>query len=184
MHAAPQLKPAPETPASPWLRRWVSLAPEGATVLDLACGLGRNLRWLQQAGYRITGLDRDIDALSDVENAEIIQADLEDGSPWPLPGRSFDVVLVSRYLHRPLFPRLAETVADGGVLIYETFMQGNEAYGRPRNPDHLLKRNELLTAFPSLSVVAFEQGKTDTCGTGIVQRIVLSKGDVPRRLDP
>ena len=88
-----------------------------------------------------------------------------------------------RYLYRPLFPVLEETVAEGGLLIYETFMQGNEKLGRPRNPDHLLKPGELLGAFPGLSVVAFEQGEVDTCGSGIVQRIVLSKDSAPRRLD-
>lgn len=183
MHGETPLKPAAATPASPWLRRWIPLAPAGATVLDLACGWGRNLRWMQAEGFRVTGVDRDTSTLADVEGAEIIEADLEDGSPWPLPGRTFDVVLISRYLYRPLFPVLEESVADRGLLIYETFMQGNEAYGRPRNPDHLLKRGELLTAFPRLSVVAFEQGEVETCGTGVVQRIVLSKDAAPRRLD-
>lgn len=93
------------------------------------------------------------------------------------------MVLVSRYLHRPLFPVLEKAVADEGLLIYETFMQGNERFGRPRNPDHLLKPGELLNAFPALSVVAFEQGEINTCGTGVVQRIVLSRDDAPRRLD-
>lgn len=183
MHGGTRLKPAATTPPSPWLTRWMPLAPPGASVLDVACGWGRNLRWMRDAGYRVTGIDRDTSTLSDMKGEEIIKADLEDGSPWPLPGRTFDVVLVSRYLYRPLFPVLEESVAKGGLLIYETFMEGNEAHGRPRNPDHLLKHGELLTAFPHLSVVAFEQGAVETCGTGIIQRIVLSKDSRPRRLD-
>lgn len=180
-----RLKPAATTPPSPWMRRWLPLMPEGARVLDVACGWGRHLRWALEHGCHVTGIDRDtgrLDDLADHPRAEILTADLEDGSPWPLPGRTFDVVLVANYLYRPLFPALQDSVAAGGLLLYETFMQGNELYGRPRNPDHLLKRDELLTAFPALTLVAFEQGETDTCGTGVVQRLACVDRETPVRL--
>lgn len=180
-----RMKPAGTTPPSPWMRRWRPLMADGGTLLDIACGWGRHTRWALAEGLRPTGLDRDVSGVADLTEAgvaEILAADLEDGSPWPLPGRTFDVVLVANYLHRPLFSRLEESVAPGGVLVYETFMHGNEAYGRPRNPHHLLDRDELLTAFPALSVVAFEQGAVDTCGPGVVQRIVCTRRPEPQRL--
>lgn len=180
-----RMKPAGGTPPSPWMRRWLPLFSSGAAVLDVACGWGRHTRWALEHGCRVTGVDRDVDRLGDLAarpDLEILEADLEDGSPWPLPGRAFDVVLVANYLHRPLFPMLERSVADGGLLLYETFMLGNEVHGRPRNPDHLLRPGELLGAFPGLSVIAFEQGEIDTCGTGVVQRLAAVKGSGPVRL--
>lgn len=173
-------KPAGTTPPSPWVRRWGVLVPEGGTVLDVACGWGRHLRWFAEGGFRVTGVDRDTSLLADLgAQAEILSYDLEDGSPWPFPGRTFDAVVVTNYLFRPLFPALAAAVAPGGVLIYETFMVGNEAYGRPRTPDHLLTAGELLSAFPGLQTVGFEQGKVDTCGTGVVQRLAAVRTAEP-----
>ncbi|MCA1973724.1 MAG: class I SAM-dependent methyltransferase [Caenispirillum sp.] len=173
-------KPAAATPPSAWVRRWAALAPAGGTVLDVACGWGRHLRWFVDAGFAGTGVDRDTSMVDDLaDRAEILRHDLEDGSPWPFAGRAFDVVVVTNYLHRPLFPALEEAVAPGGVLLYETFMRGNEAYGRPRNPDHLLGPGELLTAFPALQIVAFEQGRVETCGTGVVQRVACVRAAEP-----
>lgn len=176
----PPHKPAATTPPSAWVRRWAALAPAGGTVLDLACGWGRHLRWFVDGGFAATGVDRDTSMVADLaERAEILTHDLEDGSPWPFPGRTFDVVVVTNYLHRPLFAALQASVAPGGVLIYETFMRGNEAYGRPRNPDHLLAPGELLHAFPGLQTVSFEQGKVETCGTGVIQRIACVQNEHP-----
>ncbi len=182
MDASPchRSKPAGTTPPSPWVRRWGALVPAGGMVLDVACGWGRHLRWFLDAGFAATGIDRDTSLLTDLgDRAEIISYDLEDGSPWPLPGRTFDAVIVTNYLFRPLFPALTAAVAPNGVLIYETFMIGNEAYGRPRNPDHLLLPGELLTAVPDLTIVGFEQGKVETCGTGVVQRLAAVRGSSP-----
>lgn len=176
-------KPAGTTPPSPWIRRWMPLAPPGGRVLDVACGWGRHLRWFLDAGFAGTAVDRDVSAVEDLaDRAEILAYDLEDGSPWPFTGRTFDVVVVTNYLFRPLFPALEQSVAPGGVLLYETFMRGNEAYGRPRNPDHLLAPGELLHAFPGLQTVAFEQGTIETCGTGVVQRIVCVRREEPAPL--
>ena len=84
-------------------------------------------------------------------------ADLENG-PWPLAGERFDAVVVTNYLWRPLMPSLLASLADGGVLIYETFALGNEAFGRPSNPDFLLRPGELLRCCRGLHVVAYEDG--------------------------
>jgi SAM-dependent methyltransferase len=143
---------------SPWMRRWSHLVPPGAALLDVACGSGRHVRWFAQHGARVVALDRDAAAVEPLRDvAEVVIADIESG-PWPLAGRRFDAVIVANYLWRPLLPALVDAVADGGVLLYETFAVGNEACGRPSNPDFLLRPGELLDAVRGLHVLAFEQG--------------------------
>jgi SAM-dependent methyltransferase len=158
---------------SPWVARWARLIPEGA-VLDLACGHGRHARLLAARGHDVTAVDRDPQALAALAGAArvtTLEADLEGGNPWPLPGRSFAGIVVTNYLHRPLFPRLLESLAPGGVLIYETFALGNERFGRPSNPHFLLRAGELLDAFSAdLTVVAFEQGFVSAPCPAVVQR--------------
>jgi len=162
--------------ASPWVRRFAPLAPLQGTVLDVACGSGRHSRLFLELGRGVTAIDRDtsgVSGLKDLPAAEIIEADLEDGGPWPLAGRLFAAVVVTNYLHRPLLPILRDTVQTGGVLIYETFARGNERFRRPRNPDHLLADGELLELVQGrLDVVAYEHGITEVGGeTAVVQRL-------------
>ncbi|WP_234193909.1 class I SAM-dependent methyltransferase [Pseudacidovorax sp. NFM-22] len=154
--------PQPLAPPSPWVQRWAHLIPAGGRVLDVACGAGRHLFWLQGLGHALTGVDRDpvaIAALAPLAQAgaEIVQADIEDG-PWPFEGRQFDAVVVTNYLWRPLLPRIVAAVAPGGVLLYETFAAGNETVGRPSRPDFLLAPGELIAASAGLRVVAYEDG--------------------------
>ena len=164
---------------SPWLRRWVHLLPAGASVLDLACGSGRHLRWLAAAGFALTGVDRDAEALAGLQGlGELITADLENG-PWPLAGRRFGAVLVTNYLWRPLLPTIVDSVADGGVLIYETFADGQQTLGRPSRPDFLLRPGELLQACAALQVVAYEHGVAST-PERFVQRIVAVRRPPPQ----
>lgn len=146
---------------SPWIVRFSSLVPAGGTVLDLACGRGRHLRWFAARGHRVLGVDRDGEALASLQGVgETLQADVENDA-WPLAGRTFDAVVVTNYLWRPLFPKILESVAPGGVLLHETFAQGNETVGKPSRPDFLLAPGELLTAYPGLRVVAYEDGFLD-----------------------
>ncbi|MDP6572675.1 MAG: class I SAM-dependent methyltransferase [Rhodospirillales bacterium] len=162
--------------ASPWVRRFAPLVPLRGTVLDVACGSGRHSRLFLELGHGVTAIDRDtsgVAGLEDLPAAEIIEADLEDGAPWPLAGRLFAAVVVTNYLHRPLLPILRDTVQAGGVFIYETFARGNERFRRPRNPDHLLADGELLELVQGrLDVVAYEHGVTEVGGeTAVVQRL-------------
>jgi len=150
--------PEPGGAASPWLLRWAHLIRPGGRVLDLAAGGGRHSRWLATNGFAVTAVDRDAAAMAVLGGiAETIVADLE-GAPWPLAGLSFDAVLVTNYLWRPLFPAIVAAVGAGGVLLYETFAAGNETVGRPARPDFLLARGELLDVAAGLQVVAFEDG--------------------------
>ena len=148
-------------PPSPWIVRFSHLVPPGGAVLDLACGSGRHLRWFAGRGHPVTGVDRDEQALAGLSGVgETLVADIENG-PWPLAGRQFAAVVVTNYLWRPLFPRILEAVAPGGVLLHETFAQGNETVGKPSRPDFLLAAGELLAAYPGLRIVAYEDGFLD-----------------------
>lgn len=134
----------------------------------MASGSGRHARFLAQLGYSVTAVDREPQSIPGVR---FIQADLEDGSPWPLPGERFQGIVVTNYLHRPLFPVLEGALAPGGVLIYETFMLGNERFGKPSNPAHLLRPGELRDAFAGLHVIAFEQGRVVRPKAAMMQRL-------------
>jgi SAM-dependent methyltransferase len=159
---------------SAWVVRFSPLVARGARVLDVACGQGRHSRWFAARGCRVAAVDRDaaaLDRLAAVAGVTTVSADLEAG-PWPFEGEKFDAIVVTHYLHRPLFPNLLRALADNGVMLYETFARGNEAYGKPSNPDFLLEDGELLSIVGgSLSVVAFEQGRVDLGRPAVVQRL-------------
>lgn len=148
-------------------------------MLDLACGSGRHARFFAGRGAAVVAVDRNPDALaalSSVAGVQILQADLE-GASWPFQAAQFDAIVVTNYLHRPLFPDLVAALRPGGVLIYETFLLGNQAFGRPSNPQFLLAPDELLHAFvPPLALVAFEQGVIRR--PAAVQRLVAIAGGI------
>jgi len=171
------LSASPGTPAvSPWIAAWAGLVPAGATVLDLAAGNGRHTRFFAARGHRVTAIDRNVSGLAADDTVEIIAADLEDGSPWPLAGRHFGAVVVTNYLHRPLFPHLFEALLPGGVLLYETFMVGNERFGRPSRPEFLLQDGELLELVRGrFSVVAYEARMISEPRMAMVQRIAARR---------
>lgn len=146
---------------SDWVRRWGHLIPDrpgGARVLDLACGHGRHSRWLMRQGHQVTAVDRDAEALADLAPwVRTLSADLEN-APWPLAGREFEAVVVTNYLWRPLWPQILASLAPGGLLLYETFADGNASVGRPARPEFLLQPGELLRLCAGLRVVAYEDG--------------------------
>ena len=160
---------------SDWVKKHITLIPSNKLVLDLACGSGRNTRFLLDRGYSVVALDKDVSQLTDIsskQNLRKYKFDLEAGGKFPFQKQEFSGVIVTNYLHRPLFENLLNSLSDGGVLIYQTFMIGNEAYGRPRNPKFLLKRNELSDVFDKkLDVVAFEQGYIERPKPAVMQSI-------------
>lgn len=158
---------------SAWVQRWAPLVPASGPVLDVACGGGRHALFFAARGHPVTAVDRDpaaITALAGQAGISALCADIENG-PWPCAGQQFAAVVVTNYLHRPLFPALMAALAPGGVLIYETFAQGNAAYGRPANPDFLLQRGELLRAVAPARVVAYEDLYVEQPKPAMVQRI-------------
>jgi SAM-dependent methyltransferase len=164
---------------SAWVRRFAPAVKKGGRVLDLACGNGRHARIFLELGYEVTLVDKDLSRVQDLiesGKAEAIEADLEGGNPWPLPGRRFDAVVVVNYLHRPLFADLLRAVAPDGYLIYETFAEGNEWYGRPRAPEFLLKPGELLEVCgKELTVVAFEQGLIELAASPAIKQFLCAR---------
>jgi SAM-dependent methyltransferase len=161
---------------SPWVTRWAGLIRPGGRVLDVACGHGRHLHYLRSLGFSVVGVDRNEAALGALKGAgETHVADIESG-PWPFASASFDGVVVTNYLHRPIFRSLVDALLPGGVLIYETFAQGNERYGRPSNPEFLLRPGELLRSLEPLAIVAFEQGLISAPKPAVVQRVCAVLG--------
>lgn len=171
-------------PPSAWVMRFAKLLRPGGRVLDLACGGGRHARALAARGLLVDAVDRDDAALSrlaGVPGVSALRADLEAGD-WPYPGRRFDAVVVANYLHRPLFEPLIDALGEGGVLIYETFMAGNERLGRPSSPAFLLQPGELLERVAGrCGVVAFEQGEVTRPRPAVVQRVCAVRGADARR---
>lgn len=152
---------------SAWVQRWAHLIRDG-TVLDVACGRGRHAGYFLARGLSVVAVDREP---QEIPGARFIRADLEDGGPWPLAGERFEGIVVTNYLHRPLLATLKDSLAEGGVLIYETFMLGNERYGRPSNPAFLLRPGELLEAFRGLRVEGFEEGSVAEPKPAMIQRL-------------
>jgi SAM-dependent methyltransferase len=160
---------------SRWVCHWAHLVAAGGAVLDVASGAGRHARFFASLGHPVTALDRDTAALDLMRDEPLIStlaADIE-GAAWPLPAdATFAAIVVTNYLHRPLFPQLLRSLAPGGVLVYETFAQGNETVGKPSNPAFLLAPGELLEVVRGhLRVVAFQDGFLAQPRPAYVQRI-------------
>jgi SAM-dependent methyltransferase len=170
-----------------WIVRFAPLVRQGAAVLDLACGSGRHARLFLECGHPVSAVDIDVSGLDDLRGhprLEIVQADLEN-APWPLPGRRFGAVIVTNYLWRPLFEPILGAIEEGGLLLYETFARGNEAYGRPTNPDFLLRLGELIEVVRGrLQIVAYEHGYVDRPRPGVKQRLCAARTEAPLPLWP
>ena len=166
--------------ASAWITRFGASVPDGGAVLDVACGGGRHTRWFRARGHRVIALDRDLSGVGDLAGdpgVELVQFDLEAGVPLPVGSGSCAAVVVTNYLWRPLFDEFVGALAPGGWLIYETFAEGNERYGRPTNPDYLLRRGELLEVARQhgLEVVAYEDVLVDEPRPVAVQHIAATR---------
>ena len=164
---------------SSWVNKNYKLIKEQGLVLDLACGSGRHGRFLLEKGFQVVFLDKDISNLEDlkfVPGAQLIKHNLENGSSLPFSMQSFDAVLVTNYLHRPLFKSLLSIIIEGGLLIYETFARGNEVFGSPSNSDYLLEPEELIDLIrPTLRVISFQEGCVNEGRKTVVQRVVAVK---------
>lgn len=174
---------------SPWIQRFSHVVRKHGHVLDLAAGGGRHSAWFLDQGHDVTAIDRKTDQLEKVRlprlnnnpKFTIIEADLENKSPWPLANQRFDAVIVVNYLHRPLFSEVIRALCPGGLFLYDTFAVGQEAYGKPSHPDFLLRPGELLERVQDhLQIVAFEQGLIKGAnGPALKQRIAAIKATAP-----
>lgn len=165
--------PAP----SEWVKRHAHRFPAQGRVLDVAAGSGRNARWLAEQGLQVSAIDRDATAMDTLSQYGIhVQVHDLEAAAWPFPAESFDAIIVCRYLYRPIFPYLIYSLNWHGVLIVETFMQGQESYGRPSNPDFLLRPGELEEWFANqMQVISFEQGLLQQDPPAMIQRICCTK---------
>lgn len=173
-----------EIPPSDWVLRFADLVKADGRVLDVAAGHGRHSELFLSKGFAVTAVDIDVSDLIDntATSFEVVQCDLETES-WPFRSNYFDGIVVSNYLHRPLFPNLIASLAPNGVLIMETFAVGNEKLGRPSNPSFLLERGELLNAFSAdLQIIAYECGIEHIPRPAVRQRVAAVNGDVPRAI--
>jgi SAM-dependent methyltransferase len=169
---------------SSWVQRYAPLVP-GGEVLDLACGTGRHSRHMVMLGHAVLAVDGNPEALLEAAGPGITTTpiDLEEqGAAWPFGPERFAGIVVTNYLHRPLVADMLGSLAPNGVLIYETFAEGNAQFGKPSNPDYLLQTGELLAlaAEHGLRVVAFEDGVTQSPKQAMVQRICAVKPEFPR----
>lgn len=161
-------EPQPMAGPSPWLFECGDLLPPTGRALDVACGRGRHALLIASTGLAVTALDRDAAALARVQ----VQADrlglpvrtrvtdLEAGDV-DLGDPGYALVLVTRYLHRPLLPHLLLSLAPGGVLLYETFLDRQAEVGHPKNPEFLLRPGELAALVHPLEVVRQFEGEVD-----------------------
>lgn len=166
-------------PPSPWVVRFAAQIPRGGLVLDVACGSGRHSRYLAALGYRVDALDCDDTAFLDIpDGVNFVCADIEAG-PWPFPDKRYAAVVVTNYLHRPLLRLLRDSVAPGGMFIYETFAVGNEQYGRPTRPAFLLRPNELYELINEsaahFSVIEFAASYVVSSKMAVVQSIAARR---------
>lgn len=167
-------------PPSPWVERYSPLIPTGGRVLDLACGSGRHARLLVQRNYAVFAVDRSSEALASLKGVDGVETaclDLE-GDDWPLTGLQFSGIVVTNYLWRPRLLDVLALLAPGGVLIYETFMVGNEAWGKPSNPDFLLRPGELreVAARAGLREIGFVEGYVESPKPAMRQAICAVRG--------
>ncbi|HEY0490679.1 MAG TPA: class I SAM-dependent methyltransferase [Telluria sp.] len=164
---------------SAWVARFAPLVADGE-VLDLACGSGRHARHFAALGHPVLAVDRDAAALQEAAGQGIttMAFDLEDpAQAWPFEQGRFAAIVVTNYLHRPLFAHLVASLRPDGLLIYETFAAGNEAFGKPSNPAFLLAHGELLAlaAAGGLRTIAYEDGVAERPKAAMVQRLCAAK---------
>ena len=171
---------APRDPPSPfvveWLERLRTRIPEPRRALDVAMGRGRHLPLLASAGCRLFGVDVNFDAVrSAVTGGLPVCGWVADLTAFPLPERRFDVVVVTRYLQRDLFPALERSLTTGGLMLYETFLVEQRRHGRgPTSPDHLLHANELRERLTGLETIFYEEVTQPDALARIVARRISS----------
>ena len=148
-------------------------------ILDFASGNGRNTIQLAEKNRIITAIDKDSKKLDNYKRLNYINTicfDLETNKEWPLKNEYYDIIIVINYLYRPKIKKLMNLLSYGGYLFYETFSQGNEIFGSPKNPDYLLKDRELINLFSKENeILSYFNGKVLERQISIKQRCLIKK---------
>ena len=176
-------KPSPLSPPSDWIMEQAQNWPDGARILDFAAGNGRHCCALDRAfpgRFSFLAIDRDHAALAALKarypQIKICQFDLEDTNIWGFADGGFEIVIVANYLYRPRLVDLFGLVRQGGYLAYETFATGNEAFGRPSNPEFLLQDGELTARLPDdFTILDYFHGRIDQPKPAIIQRLAAKR---------
>lgn len=151
------------TEPAQFLRDNIELLPHGQ-VLDIAMGSGRNSVYLAQCGFTVTGIDISPEAVrSALELADSagvgIKAEIADlENDYHITKEAYDIIICFNYLHRSLIPQIKGGLRRGGMVVYETFITDQAGFGKPRNPDYLLKHNELLEMFRDFRCLRYCEG--------------------------
>ena len=167
------------------MKRFAPCIANPGLVLDLACGAGRHSRYLAKLDFSVIAVDQDVSLIEVNADTRISPQKLDlELEEWPILGSHFDGIVVTNYLYRPHLDQLPLMLNEGGVLIYETFAQGNEVFGKPSNPNFLLKTGELLalTSRHGLKVLAYEDIYLDRPKPAMMQRICAVKGNPKRHI--
>ena len=162
----------------------INIVKNNINILDFASGYGRHSVKLANEGKYVTCIDKDQEKLNfykDLTNIQAICFDLENNNKWPLKHQGYDIVIVTNYLYRPKIKDLANLVNKNGYLLYETFSEGNERYGRPKNSNYLLKERELIDLFENtFDVIDYFNGFTKEPKESYIQRCNLKKRTVKK----
>lgn len=169
------------TEPSAWLVAHAGQLPAPGQALDLACGEGRDAVYLARLGFGVEAIDGSAVALAKAEQLAACHTvrvtwrrlDLE--ADYRPPAETFDVITCHNFLHRPLLATLPAALRRGGVLCYATYLEGQEVYGRPSNPDHLLRRGELLRTCAGLEILAQQEGLTTDRGERAYRAAIVAR---------
>jgi len=175
-----------DTVPNPWLSAHADLLTAPGVAIDLACGEGRDALFLARLGYRVTAIDTSAVALAKAAQLadrhgiriEWRRLDLEED--YQPPAATFDVVTCHNFLHRPLLASLPPALRPGGLLIYATFLEGQEIYGRPANPAHLLHHGELARTCADLEILDQQQGLTTYRGEAAYRAAIVARRPASR----
>ena len=145
---------------SNWVKYCLEIIPnKEGRALDLACGKGRHSIFLSNYGYNVLAVDINQKSLNCFNNKLIKKKikDIENLKSWPLEKVKFDIIVVTNFLNRSIFPSIIKSINKNGYLIYETFSEGQQNIGKPNNPNYILKRRELISLCADLQLIAYEE---------------------------
>ena len=161
---------------SEWIKKYLKKNINNKNLLDLACGSGRHSIYASSLGYKVTSVDINKNKLSTLTLKKFIspiQLNIEEPNSWPFIDKSFNVVIVTNYLHRPIFKHIISSIKLNGILLYETFSKENSQFGRPNNPDYLLNSLELflLAKKYRMEILNYEENMIEFPNKKAIQRI-------------
>ena len=155
----------------------IHIKKKNKTALDLACGKGRHSIFLSKLGYTVIALDINMDNLNNFKEKNILKlcCDIENFIEWPFAKNSFDLVVVTNFLNRRIFNNIKKVIKINGYIVYETFGIGHENFGKPKNKDYLLRKNELVNLTKNFQLIIYEEIKVLAGNTKFIKHRIVCK---------